>query len=56
MARIKVTGYLEVEDLDPERVDLDHEMGLSPAGYEQTLADMLHAGMVDAEFELVTDE
>lgn len=31
--RIKVTGYLYPEDLDPAHVDLSHETGLSEDGY-----------------------
>lgn len=34
MARIRVTGYLNTEDLDPDHVDLGHETGLSGRGDE----------------------
>lgn len=34
MARIKITGYLDTEELDAEHVDLDDKTGLSEAGYE----------------------
>lgn len=33
MARIKVTGYLNTVDMDPEHVELTHELGLSNEGY-----------------------
>ena len=33
--RIKVTGYLNPEDMDPSEVDLDHETGLSELGTER---------------------
>lgn len=50
MARIKVTGYIDTDDLDPSEVDLSHEMGLSSEGYERysTRPVMLD----DVEFEL----
>ena len=34
MSRIKVTGYLDTADLNPEHVDLDHESGLSSEGFD----------------------
>jgi len=34
MARIKVTGYMETDGMNPEFVDLSHETGLSNKGYE----------------------
>lgn len=34
MNKIKVTGYLAVDDIDPEHVDLSNSTGLSEAGYE----------------------
>lgn len=34
MARIKITGYVDTDDLNPEDVDLEHEMGLSSEGYD----------------------
>jgi hypothetical protein len=33
MSRIKVTGYLDTDDLDDRHVDPSHEMGLSEEGY-----------------------
>lgn len=33
MARIKFTGYLDTDDLEPEQVDLGHKTGLSEQGY-----------------------
>lgn len=32
MARIKITGYMNTEDLDDDWVDLDHPSGLSETG------------------------
>ena len=32
--RIKVTGYVPVDDLDQEHVDLSHETGLSGKGFD----------------------
>ena len=34
MSRIKVTGYLDTADLNPEHVDLHHESGLSSEGFD----------------------
>lgn len=34
MARIKVTGYLDEDDLSPEHLDSEHEMGLSTEGFD----------------------
>jgi hypothetical protein len=34
VARIRVTGYLDTDDLDPDHVDLGHETGLSGRGDE----------------------
>lgn len=33
-ARLKVTGYVDIDDLDPEHVDLDHPTGLTAEGYD----------------------
>lgn len=33
MSRIKITGYVDSEDLTPEYVDLNHPTGLSEEGY-----------------------
>ncbi len=33
MARLKVVGYIESADLDPEHVDLSDDSGLSEQGY-----------------------
>lgn len=46
--RIRVTGYLNVDDLPAAHIDLNDPTGLSPAGYESvtdpdtryTLADL----------------
>lgn len=37
--RIKVVGYINVSDLDPEQVDLTHSSGLSEIGHQQLLSD-----------------
>lgn len=52
MARIKVTGYLDTDDLDPEDVDLDHEMGLSNKGYEEWT--QFFGTLEDVEFQIVS--
>jgi len=33
MARIKITGYVDVSDLEPEEIDLSNDTGLSEDGY-----------------------
>jgi hypothetical protein len=35
MSRIKVTGYLNTEDMEPEDLDPDHSSGLSESGYDK---------------------
>lgn len=52
MKRIKVTGYLIPDDMDPDHVDLDHEMGLSSEGFD-AYATMF--ALDDVNFELVDD-
>lgn len=34
MPRIKVTGYIDTRDIDPEHLDLDHDTGLSSEGFD----------------------
>jgi hypothetical protein len=53
MPRIKVTGYLNTEDLDPSQVDTSHEMGLSNKGYEEMSSEL---GLEDLEFTLQAGE
>lgn len=54
MKRIKVTAYINAEEMDPEFVDLDHEMGLSNEGYTRYL-NALSGEMDDIEFELMDE-
>lgn len=37
MARIKITGYIDSDDLPSEEVDLSDATGLSNLGYERAL-------------------
>lgn len=39
MARIRVTGYIDTADLDPDRLDGDDRTGLSEQGYLDLVAD-----------------
>lgn len=61
MARIKITGYVDVDDLDPSLVDLNHESGLSSEGFDALGSgnglDHFQAGksLNDVETELVED-
>ena len=50
--RIKVTGYLNVDDLTPEEVDLAHETGLSETGYEEISVNLC---LEDVEFVLLPE-
>jgi hypothetical protein len=50
--RIKVTGYLNTEDMESEHVDESHEMGLSEAGFVYYCNEL---GLEDVEFEAVDD-
>jgi hypothetical protein len=57
--RIKVTGYLEIEDLDEDQVDLDDETGLSLEGYQGVLSGgpkgLGLGDLVDIDIELVDE-
>ena len=46
--RIKVTGYLDTEDMEPEHVDLSHPLGLSEAGYTYYVTEL---ALDDVDFE-----
>lgn len=54
MARIKVTGYIDVNELEPDQRDDTHEMGLSNKGYEE-LTQEFSGQLDDIEFERVDD-
>ena len=34
-ARIKFTGYIDLDTLDPEDIDMDDPTGLSSSGYDR---------------------
>jgi len=50
--RIKVTGYLDTDDLEPEHVDESHEMGLSEEGFTYYVTEL---GLDDVQFEAAGD-
>lgn len=51
MARIKVTGYLDTEEMASNHVDLNHPMGLSTEGYEALTGHGAEGlGLEDVEF------
>lgn len=58
MPRIKVTGYINTDDLDADMVDLNNSTGLSTLGFEelQGMHDVNTAlpisSLEDLEFEL----
>lgn len=52
--RIKVTGYIPVDDLDPEDVDLADKTGMSEAGFDR-LHEELGSQLEDLDAELVED-
>lgn len=47
MARLKITGYVDTDDLRPGDVDLDHPSGLSAEGF-----DILITGANDSALKL----
>lgn len=47
MGRLKITGYIDTDDLRPEDVDLEHDTGLSSEGF-----DILIAGVNDSAIKL----
>lgn len=52
--RIKITGYIDTDEMDPAHLDLAHETGLSEDGYiAVTTGQMDLGGMEDIETELV---
>jgi hypothetical protein len=55
--RIKIMGYIEVEELDDEYLDLEDPTGLSKEGYDQIVRDVdgnwSIDDLVDVEVELV---
>lgn len=56
--RIKVTGYLNTEDLDPACLDLNHETGITQAFYESIVGHGMSfdvGALDDLEFELEDD-
>ena len=53
MARIKVTGYIDTDNLEPDLVDLAHETGLSEDGYIDVSRRL---DLDDVEFELGDDD
>lgn len=61
MARIKVTGYMNVDEINPDFVDLDHATGLTDEGYGALTGmttrqfDYSLSGLEDLETEVVED-
>lgn len=57
-SRIKVTGYIEVDDLREEHVDLTSPDGLSSAGYTEVAhgANWNVGDLVDLDLELELDD
>jgi hypothetical protein len=53
MARIKVTGYVDTDDLNEDMVDLDHPTGLTAEGFDDLNATLL--GLSDVTAEVVPD-
>ncbi len=49
--RIKVTGYLDVEDLNEDMIDLDHKTGLTAEGHDELVGTLL--GLGDVEVTLI---
>lgn len=54
--KIKVTGYMDTDDMPEEYVDLDNETGLSEAGFDRFAIDGEFAGpyaLESPEFKVV---
>jgi hypothetical protein len=51
--RIKVTGYLNTEDMETQHVDSFHELGLSEEGFMFYTTEL---GLDDVEFLALPDE
>lgn len=49
--RIKVTGYIDTQDLEPGEFDPTHKYGLSAEGYERVISELSDA-LDDLDFEL----
>lgn len=59
--RIKITGYLETDDLDSDQLDLSDSTGLSAEGYDNLItgedgAPLQITGLNDVEVELVAGD
>jgi len=54
--RIKITGYIYVDDIEPEDLDLSHAMGVSGHGYETGLSRTTLQSLDDIEYELMDEE
>jgi hypothetical protein len=61
VARIRVTGYLDTDDLDQDHVDLGHETGLSGRGDQEITsvfgdAQVRISELEDLKLELIIGE
>lgn len=50
--RVKVTGYLDTNDMEPQHVDESHDMGLSEEGFGFYVSEL---GLDDVQFEAEPD-
>lgn len=51
--RIKITGYINVVNLEPEHIDSSDSTGLSAEGYDQVINGYGVSDLQDLETELV---
>lgn len=53
MPRIRITAYIDTDDLSEDYLDLDHKMGVTAEYYEMIMDDF--AGYDDVSVELVDE-
>lgn len=53
MARIKVTGYIDTEDMSPSDVDLTHAFGVSTEFFDRAVT--FGVTVYEPEFELTEE-
>ena len=56
MRVIKITGYIEIDDVEAEHLDLEHETGFSASGYDYYLgpeSNIKLADLFDLDSEVI---
>jgi hypothetical protein len=55
MPRIKVTGYINPDSLEPDEVDFSNEGGVSNEGFARITNDLSAIDVEDVEYKLIED-